>query len=272
LRYLTVILLIFLLPSCTFLSNRDYVQKKYVAFRGIHRIAVFLQRWPVYLQKPDHNNLGEDFIKTSTYFWAPWKPAVQVNPRAVGVRDIDDGTIRDLLVKVLKNKGLEVSPVEVEPLGAQSLTVAAAMAQYQAINPAVDAFLFVYYSPVLYVSHHQATPKDHLKRSYGLQEFIQMLEPGNDSVIWVGKRSAQSPSNSISHAFIYISMTLFKAQDWQMLLEVADSQTGGKVHPWIPECPPGPTDLDYPADARVIQNLMVNNLDCRLRHLIPDVF
>jgi len=45
-------------------------------------------------------------------------------------------------------------------------------------------------------------------------------------------------------AFIYISMTRFEAQNWRRLPEVADSQTPGGVH-WLPECSPGPTEVDY---------------------------
>jgi hypothetical protein len=76
----------------------------------------------------------------------------------------------------------------------------------------------------------------------------------------------------MSHAFIYLSMTFFKALDWQMLLAEADSQVGGKIRPWIPRCPPPPSDKDYLADPGIIRELMVNNLKCRLRHQIPYAF
>ena len=259
------------LPSCTFLSNRDHVQR-YSSFQGIQRVAVFLQRWPVYRQKPDRNDLGEDFIKNRTYFYGSWQPAAQINPRAVDLQDIDDSPVIETLIKVLEGKGYQVILGDVLPGAAESLTADAIMAQCQAVNPQVDAFLFLYYAPTLFMSRAQATPKDHGRKSYSLQEIIQLPGPGADAVIWVGNRSQSSPVNSMSHAFIYLSMTLFKARDWQMLLEVADSQAGGKVRPWIPRCPPGPTDHDYFADAGIIQRLMLQNLRCRLGRLIPDAF
>ena len=40
----------------------------------------------------------------------------------------------------------------------------------------------------------------------------------------------------------------------------------------LAQCPPAPTDQNYPADAAIIQRLMTSNLTCRLRHLIPDAF
>lgn len=260
-----------LLPSCTFLSNRDHV-KTYSSFQGIQRIAIFLQRWPVYRQKPDRNDLGEDFIKNKTYFYGSWQPAAQINPRAVDLQDIDDSLVRETLIKVLEGKGYQVILGDVLPGAAESLTADALMAQCQAVNPQVDAFLFLYYAPTLFMSQARATPRDHAGKSYSLQEIIHLLGPGTDAVIWVGNRSQGSPVNSMSHAFIYLSMTLFKARDWQMLLEVADSQAGGKVRPWIPQCPPGPTDHDYFADAGIIQRLMLQNLRCRLGRLIPEAF
>ena len=76
----------------------------------------------------------------------------------------------------------------------------------------------------------------------------------------------------MSHAFIYLSMAVFKALNGQTLMAAADSQVGGKVRPWIPRCPPPPTDENYRADPGIIRNLMVNNLKCRLRHQILDAF
>lgn len=256
--------------SCTFLSNREYLQK-YAPFHGIHRVAVFLQHWPVYLQKPNRNDLGEDFIKTRTIFWGPWQPAGRMNPRAVDIEDIDDRLMGKILVNILKTKGYQVSLVGV-PFAAESATVGMLMAQYQAINPAVDAFLFCYYSPTLFVSQTQAVPKDHARQSYSLQEVVQMLGHGTGSIIWVGNRRPKAPLDSMSHAFIYLSMTFFKARNWQTLMAEADSQVGGRVRPWIPRCPPAPTDKNYRASAWIIKNLMLNNLKCRLRHEIPDAF
>ena len=59
-----------LLPGCVNLSNREAL-KKYAPFVGVQRLAVFIQHWPVYLQKPGRNDLGEDFIKPQTIFLGP---------------------------------------------------------------------------------------------------------------------------------------------------------------------------------------------------------
>jgi hypothetical protein len=267
-RCLVVILTCCLFSSCTF--NRDYVQH-YAAFKGIKRIAVFLQRWPVYLQKPGRDNLGEDFIKPQTVFYGPWQPAAQLYPRAVDIQDIDNCLMGEILVRILESKGYQVFLMDL-PFAGESVTVEMLMAQYQAINPPVDAYLFCYYAPTLYVSHAQEAPKDHARRSYGLWEIVQSLSPGTDSVIWVGHSGKNSPSNSISHAFIYLSMTIFKASNWRTLMAEADSQVSGQVCPWIPRCPPAPTDKDYWANPGIIQKLMVDNLKCRLHHQIPYAF
>ena len=265
-----VILACALLSSCTFLSNRNYIQK-YAPFQGVHRIAVFLQHWPVYLQKPGRNDLGEDFIKTHTIFLGPWEPAGQVNPRAVDIQDIDNCLMGEILVRILENKGYQVFLVDL-PFAGESVTVEMLMAQYQAINPPVDAFLFCYYAPTLYVSHAQEAPKDHATRSYSLWEIVSRLSPGTDSVIWVGDRSRNSPPNSMSHAFIYWSMTIFKASNGQTLMAEADSRVGGQVRPWIPRCPPAPTSKNYWANPGIIKGLMIDNFKCRLRHEIPYAF
>ena len=138
--------------------------------------------------------------------------------------------------------------------------------------PPVDAFLFCYYAPTLYVSHAQEAPKDHTTRSYSLWEVVASLSPGTGYVTWVGQRGQNSPVNSISHAFIYLSFTIFKAPKGQTLMAEADSQVGGQVPPWIPECPPAPTDKNYRANPRIITNLMVDNFKCRLRGEIPHAF
>ena|GEM_PF-1458097 len=269
-RCLAVILVCALLSSCTFFSNRDYLNK-YAPFQGVHRIAVFLQRWPVYLQKPGCDNLGEDFIKPQTVFYGPWQPAAPLNPRAVDIEDIDNGLMGEIFVRILKKKGYQVYLMDL-PIAGESVTVEKIMEQYQAINPPVDAYLFCYYAPTLFVSHAQEAPKDHAMRSYSLYEIVQSLSPGNNSVIWVGQRGENSPSNSISHAFIYLSMSIFKASNGRTLMAEADSQVGGQVRPWIPRCPPAPTDKDYWANPRIIQNLMVDNLECRLHRQIPHAF
>ena len=262
---------ILLLSSCTLLSNQSYI-RQYPEYRGIKRVAVFVQRWPAYLQLPNQNDPGADFIKKSTLFTGPWQPAGLINPRAVDIQDIDDNVAATLLIQVLTEKGYQPFLSGVLPLQPGPITVAEIMAKCEAINRGVDAILFCFYSPTVFCAEATATPKDHQKRSYGLQEIIEILNPGSNYVTWAGPRAAQAPPNSISHAFIFVSLTMFKALDWQPLWEVADSQIGGRMRVKLAQCPPASTDQNYPADAGIIQRLMCSNLTCRLRHLIPDAF
>jgi hypothetical protein len=269
LHHLVIILLI--LPSCTFLSNRDYV-KGHPEYQGTRRIVIFIQRWPFYLQRPEQNDLGADFIKTKTLFYGTFEPAAHINPRAIDIQDIDDHWIGEVLVEVLKKKGYQTFIADIRPAASGTETVAMIMARYQVLDRQVDAFLFCYYSPIVFLSHAQLTPQERGTRSYSLEEVVQILEPGSRRVIWAGPRAALAPDNSISHAFIYLSLTLFKAWEWQPLWEVAGSQVGGKIRPQLVQCLPAPTDLNYWADAGIIQRLMLQNLECRLRHIIPDSF
>jgi hypothetical protein len=260
-----------LLPSCTFLSNQGHLQQ-YPQYGGLKRVAVFVQRWPVNQQLPNQNDLGADFIKKSTLFTGPWQPAGSSNPRAVEIQDIDDEVAATLLTQALTEKGYEPFLSGVFPAQPGPITVGEIMAKCQAVDPWVDTFLFCFYSPVVFCAEAQATPAEHRQRSYGLQELIGILNPGATQVIWAGPRAAQAPPRSISHAFIYVSMTMFKALDWRPLWEVADAQVGGRMRVNLNQCPPAPTDQNYPADAAIIQRLMTNNLTCRLQHLIPDAF
>jgi hypothetical protein len=261
---------IFLLPCCTFLSNRDYVER-HPEYRGVRRVAVFLQRWPVYLQLPGQSDLGADFIKKRSLFFGAWEPAGQISPRAVDVEDISDALVAGILLEVLEKKGYEPFYAGC-PLPGRPLTVEEAMGQYGAINRQVEGYLFCFYSPTLFVADARKTPRKHGKRSYGLAEIFQGLQRAGGTVVWAGPSASRAPKDSISHAFIYLSMTMFKALNWQALWQVADSQLGGRFRPWLPQCPPGPTDIDYKVDEAMVQRLMCKNLKCRLRHLIPDAF
>jgi len=265
------IFLCFLPFSCTFLSNRNYVQQ-YQVYHGIRRVALFIQHWPGYLQLPNQDNPGADFIKESTLFTGPWQPAGFINPRAVDVRDIGDEAVAHLFIRVLTEKGYQPYVAGIFPSQPGPITVAEIMAKCQAMDRDVDAFLFCFYSPTVFCAEAKAAPKDHQRRSYGIQELIGILNPGANKVIWAGPQAALAPSNSISHAFIYISLTMFKAHDWRPLWEVADSSAGGRLMVAVAACPPGPTDQNYWADAGIIQRLMNNNLRCRLEHLVPDAF
>ena len=260
-----------LLPSCTFLSNRAYIQQ-YPQYQGVKRVAVLLQRWPGYLQLSNQDNLGADFIKKSTPFTGPWQPAGRSDPRAVDIEDIDNGVVATLISEVLTAKGYQPFVAEVFPQSPGPLTVEEIMASYQAMDREVDAFLFCFYSPTVFVADATALPKDRRNRSYGLQEIVEALNPGSNQVIWAGPRAAQAPPNSISHAFIYVSLTMFRTLNWQPLWEVSDSQLGGRMRVNLAECGPSPTDQNYPADAAMIQRLMSRNLTCRLHHLVPDAY
>ncbi len=265
------ILVCFLVPACTFLSNREYVER-YPMYRGIRRVAIFLQRWPNYRRLPNQIDLGEDFIRKGTSFFGPWEPASRNDPRALNVQDIDDCLMGEILEDILKEKGYTPMLEGIIPLPARRLTVEEIMARGQALNRQVDAFLFCFYAPMIFLSHSQDANGISQDKFYGLQEIIQALSPGGSSVIWAGPRAAQATHGSISHAFIYISMTMFKAYDWQPLWEAADSMTGGRLMVNLTRCPPGPTEKNYWADAAIIQRLMIDNLSCRLHHLIPDAF
>jgi hypothetical protein len=262
---------VLLLSSCTLLSNQGYL-RQYPEYRGIKRVAVFVQRWPAYLQLPHQNDPGADFIKKSTLFTGPWQPAGLMNPRAVDIQDIDDDAAATLLIQVLTKKGYQPFLSGVFPAHPGPITVEEMMTRCAAINRGVDAILFCFYSPTVFCAAAEATPKDHHQRSYSLQELIEKLNPGGHYVTWAGPRAAQAPPNSISHAFIFVSLTMFKVLDGRPLWEVTDSLIGGRMQVKLAQCPPAPTDQNYPADAGIIQRLMSSNLTCRLRHLIPDAF
>jgi hypothetical protein len=270
-RLLVTVLVCFLLSSCTYLSDRNYVQQ-YPGYRGIKRVALFVQRWPFYLQLPNQNNPGADFIKESTLFAGPWQPASFIDPRAVDVQNIDDEVVSNLFLEALTEKGYQPYDAGVFPSQPGPITVAEIMAKCQAMDRGVDAILFCFYSPTVFCADAKAVPKDHQTRSYSVEELIGRLNPEGYRAIWAGPQAAQAPPKSISHAFIYTSLTMFRAKDWRPLWAAADSHTGGSLRIAISACPPGPTDQNYWADAAMIQRLMANNLRCRLRHLVPDAF
>ncbi len=257
------------LAYCTPMSNRPYV-KRHPEYQGIKRVAVFLQRWPCYQKLRGEGKTEPDFIQKTTPFLNAWEQTDRVHPRAVDVRDIDDALIGQLLLEAFRNKGYE--PFVAEMTSPNQETVATIMARYRVFDPQVDAYLFCFYSPTLYFSKSDKVPADQHLRSYYLQEIVHTLNPGGNGVVWAGSRAGRAPSDSITHAFIYLSMTLFKATDHQVLWALSDSQVGGRLRVLVWECPPEPTEKDYWADVKIIKRLMVNNLRCRLRYLIPDSF
>jgi hypothetical protein len=257
------------LPACTPMSNRPYVER-HPEYRGVNRVAVFIQRWPVYHRLQGQGEMQLEFITKSTPFLNAWEPAGRLPPRAVDVQDIDDALMGELLLEVLRDKGH--APFIAEIMSPAPETAADIMAKYQAAAPDIDAFLFCFYAPTLYLSHTAKTPPDHGNRSYSLAEIIRTLNPGGDKVIWAGPRAGRAPADSFSHAFIYLSMTMFKAADHQVLWTVSGSQVGGKLRGLVWDCPPEPTEEDYRADADLMRRLMVNNVRCRLRRLVPEAF
>jgi hypothetical protein len=269
-RYFLIILAWALLPACVNLSNREDL-KRYAPFQRVQRLAVFIQHWPVYLQKPGRNCLGDDFIKPQTVFFGPWQPAAQINPRAVDIADIDFELVGNLVVRILEKKGYQVVLATLPEAG-ENDTVQMLMRRYQESFPPVDAFLFCYFAPTLFVSHAQEAPRYQAKKSYSLWEIASGLSMGTDWVIWVGQRDRNSPANSLSHAFIYLAMSIFDASTGRTIMAQADSRIGGQVRPWIPRCPPAPTNQDYPASPEIIRKLMLNNFQCRLEHEIPYAF
>jgi hypothetical protein len=262
---------VLLLPACTFLSDREYVAN-FPQNRGINRLAVFLQRWPVNRQRSGISNLGDDFIKKNTIWDGPWIRAAQINPRAVDISDFDDCEIGKILIKALERQGYAPFLADYQSLSDRPTPVEEIMAKYQVMDPGVDAFIFCFYAPTLFFSDAQLTPKDHRERPFSLQEVVEVLAPGRNRILWGGPLASQAPSNSISHAFIYLSMTLLRARDWQPLWMLADARVGGGFRVDLPMCLPAPTDQTYPTDAAMIYRLMRDNLNCRLRHIIPMAF
>jgi hypothetical protein len=269
-RCCMLILAILLLPACVGLSNREDL-KKYAPLLGVQSIAVFIQHWPVYLEKSGRHNLGEDFIKPQTIFFGPWQRASQMPPRALDIQDIDTTQIGKIVVRILEEKGYQVFLANPSLEDSQE-TVDRLMAQYQEGHPPIDAFLFCYFAPTLFVSQAREAPPGHTKQSYSLAEIVGTLSPATDAVIWVGQRDQNSPANSISHAFIYWAMTMFNATTGQPIMLQADSRGGGPIRPWVRQCPPAATSKNYPASAAIIRNLMIDNFTCRLRHEIPFAF
>jgi hypothetical protein len=189
----------------------------------------------------------------------------------VDIQDIDAVDVENIVRSILEAKGYTVSLANL-PLEENQETVERLMAQYQENHPAVDAFLFCYYAPTLFISHAWEAPPAHSQQSYSLEEMVATLSPTTDAVIWVGQRDQDSPSNSMSHAFIYWSMTMFKAATGRSMMMQADSRLGGPIRPYIPRCLPASTNKNYPASAKIIRNLMIDNFRCRLRNQIPFAF
>jgi hypothetical protein len=145
------------------MSNRPYVER-YPEYRGIRRVAVFLQRWPVYSKLKGEGVTELDFIQKDTPFLNALEPAERLDPRAVDVKDIDDGLMGQLLLEAFRYKGYD--PFLAEIASSDQETVAGIMARYLDIAPRVDGFLFCFYSPTLYFSRAEKVPPDHRFRLF----------------------------------------------------------------------------------------------------------
>lgn len=256
------------LSACVFMGNR-VLRQDLASARGIVRVGIVLQRWPHFLAQPHQNSLGSDFIRGQTPFFGPWQLSQNPNPYAMDVADVTDADVARTLEEALRARGYEAHLISL-PLDPETgTTVQEFLEKYGSPEQDVDGWLFCYYAPTLYVTDKQFLPSGAQKRSIRLAELTQVMgREGNLS--WAGKRRSQASAQTISHAFIYLSMSLFNSRDGQPVWMVADSRVGGRIRPSVIECPPGPTDRDYPADAAMVQRIMLSNLRCRLWHLLPD--
>ncbi|MBW1991244.1 MAG: hypothetical protein JRI59_03810 [Deltaproteobacteria bacterium] len=260
---------VLLWPGCTPMSNRLYVER-HPEYRGINRVAIFLERWPIYRQLKRGGEMHEDFIDQNTPFLNAWERARRLPPRAVDVLDVDDRLMGELLLEAFRRKGYQPFIARLPSPGVE--TPATLMARYLVLDPGVDAFLFCFYSPTLYFASAEKVPSGRGWRSYTIKEIVRRLNPGGEGVIWAGPHARNAPPDSITHAFVYLSMSLFRARDNRLLWAVAGSQVRGRMRVLVWGCPPEPTQENYWADVTVIRRLMINNLRCRLRYLIPDSF
>ena len=257
-----------LLAACVMLSNRQLTQDL-AAAQGVVRVGVVLQHWPHFLAKEGQKTLGEDFITLQTVLHGPWQPARPVNPLAMDVAEVTAADVAHILQLALLKRGYEPLLVSDLPEAAPPRTVKELLARQEEAYPELDGFLFCYYAPTLIVASPELLPPGAGERSVSLWELAGKAgRRGN--LIWSGKRLSQAPPHTMVHAFIYISMTLFKAKTHQELWLTADSRVGGPIRPAIAECLPAPTDKDYRTDPAMIRRIMLNNLRCRLWHLLPE--
>ncbi len=270
-RWLSLFLLsvsVTLVAACVMLSNRQ-LTVDLAAAQGVVRVGVVLQRWPHFLAKEGQNSLGEDFISPETVFRGPWQRAQPVNPLAMDVAEVTDAEVAQILELALRKRGYEPLLVSALPEETAPRTVQELLARHIEVHPELDGFLFCYYAPTLFVASPELLPPGARQRSVSLWELASKAgRRGN--LIWSGKRLTQAPPHTMVHAFIYVSLTLFKARTQQPLWLTADSRVGGPIRPAIAECLPAPTEKDYRTDPAMIRRIMFNNLRCRLWHLLPD--
>ncbi len=254
--------------ACVQMSNKPYVASN-PGYRGIQRVAVFLRHWPCHRAFPGQPSLSSAFISGDTVFFAPLQASPDPHPRAVDLADFEE-LVADTLLDCLRNRGYEPVLLSGEALVPSDLPLADFLSPSQILMPGVDAYLFGFYSPTLYVSDPDRVPPGQKERSYFLEEMIRWLNPGRGQALWAGPSAVRAPGTSISHAAIHMSLTLFRARDGGILWQVADSRVAGRPHGIVARCPPFPSREDYWATAGVIRRLMRDNLKCRLHFLIPE--
>ncbi len=248
------------------LSNRQLLEELATA-RGVIRVGVVLQRWPHFLSKPEQSFLGENFIGAQTVFGGPWQPAASLDPLAMDVAEISDAEVGEALLWALHRRGYEPKLLNLVP-GSDTATVKELLERYGESHPDLDGVLFCYYAPTVFVASPAMLPAGAGRRSVRLADLTGSASGGG--LIWSGQRRGRAQPDTILHAFIYTSLTLFRLRTQQPVWLTADSRVGGRIRPAIAECPPGPTDQDYRADPAMVQRIMLNNLRCRLWHLLPD--
>ncbi|MGQ9921018.1 MAG: hypothetical protein ACUVRZ_06770 [Desulfobacca sp.] len=257
-----------LVAACVMLSNRQLTQDL-AAAQGVVRVGIILQRWPHFLAKEGQQTLGEDFITAQTIFYGPWQLARPVNPVAMDVAEVTDADLALVLAAALHKRGYEPLLLSDLPEAAAPRSVQELLARQEEAYPELDGFLFCYYAPTLFVASPELLPTGAGQRSVSLWELASKAG-WRGNLIWSGKRLGQAPPHTMIHAFIYTSITLFRAKTHKEIWLTADSRVGGPIRPAIAECLPAPTEKDYRTDPAMIRRIMLNNLRCRLWHLLPE--
>ncbi len=254
--------------GCVQLSNKAMVERS-PGYHGLLRVGVLLRHWPAYQQLPGKPQLDSDFISRDTPFFAALETARDPHPRAVDLAGLDD-EVGEAFLEALRNRGYEPVLLPVEALVPTPEPLAVFLARQRLLTPELDAYLFCFYAPTLYVSHPDRGPAARGERSYTVEEMVRLLNPGRRQVLWAGPAASQAPAISISQAVVHLALTLFRAQDGRALWQVADSRVAGHPHGIVANCPPFPSREDYWTGGDVIRRLMRDNLRCRLHYLLPD--
>ncbi len=254
--------------GCTGMSNRPYTRSA-PEYRGLTRVAVLLRHWPAYRQLPGQPRLDNDFITGDTPFFGGLEPRKEPEPRAVDVAGLEE-EVADTVLNALRRRGYEPVLLSAEALAPAGMPVSEFLARQRLLTPEVDACLLGFYGPTLYVSRPERAPVGAQFRSYTLEEVVRHLTPGRGRLLWAGPAAPQAPPQSISHAVIHLSLTLFRVADGRPVWQAAGSRVAGHPKGIVVNCPPFPSREDYWTGPEVIRRLMLDNLACRLHFLLPD--